>query len=42
MFFMPYSLDNVVKIVKERDIRSNMDDDHHTDEVITEDGKKRK
>ena len=42
MFFMPYSLDNVVKIVKMRDIRSNMDDDHHTDEVITEDGKKRK
>jgi calcineurin-like phosphoesterase family protein len=42
MFFMPYSLDNVIKIVKERDIRSNMDDDHHTDEVITEDGKKRK
>ena len=42
LFFMPYSLDNVIKIVKERDIRSNMDDDHHTDEVITEDGKKRK
>ncbi len=42
MFFMPYSLDNVVKILKMRDIRSNMDDDHHTDEVITEDGKKRK
>ena len=42
MFFMPYDLDNVVKIVKMRDIRSNMDDDHHTDEVITEDGKKRK
>lgn len=42
MLFMPYSLDNVVKIVKMRDIRSNMDDDHHTDEVITEDGKKRK
>ena len=40
--FMPYSLDNVVKIVKMRDIRSNMDDDHHTDEVITEDGKRRK
>ena len=42
MFFMPYDLDNVVKIVKMRDIRSNMDGDHHTDEVITEDGKKRK
>ena len=42
MFFSPYSLDNVIKIVKMRDIRSNMDDDHHTDEVITEDGKKRK
>jgi calcineurin-like phosphoesterase family protein len=42
MFFMPYDLDNVIKIVKMRDIRSNMDDDHHTDEVITEDGKKRK
>jgi calcineurin-like phosphoesterase family protein len=42
MFFMPYDLDNVIKIVKEREIRSNMDDDHHTDEVITEDGKKRK
>ena len=42
MFFMPYELDNVVKIVKIREIRSNMDGDHHTDEVITEDGKKRK
>ena len=42
MFFMPYELDNVIKIVKMREIRSNMDDDHHTDEVITEDGKKRK
>jgi calcineurin-like phosphoesterase family protein len=40
MFFSPYSLNNVIKIVKMRDIRSNMDDDHHTDEVITEDGKK--
>jgi calcineurin-like phosphoesterase family protein len=42
MFFMPYDLDNVIKIVKMREIRSNMDGDHHTDEVITEDGKKRK
>ena len=42
MFFMPYELDNVIKIVKMREIRSNMDGDHHTDEVITEDGKKRK
>jgi calcineurin-like phosphoesterase family protein len=42
LFFTPYSLDNVIKIVKMREIRSNMDDDHHTDEVITEDGKKRK
>jgi calcineurin-like phosphoesterase family protein len=42
IFFMPYELDNVIKIVKMREIRSNMDDDHHTDEVITEDGKKRK
>lgn len=42
MFFSPYSLDNIIKIVKLRDIRSNMDDDHHTDEVITEDGKKTK
>ena len=42
MFFMPYELDNVIKIVKMREIRSNMDGDHHIDEVITEDGKKRK
>jgi calcineurin-like phosphoesterase family protein len=42
IFFMPYELDNVIKIVKMREIRSNMDGDHHTDEVITEDGKKRK
>ena len=42
MFFMPYDLDNVIKIVKMREIRSNMDGDHHTDEIETEDGKKRK
>lgn len=42
LFFMPYDLDNIIKIVKMREIRSNMDGDHHTDEVITEDGKKRK
>jgi hypothetical protein len=42
MFFMPYSLDNVIKIVKTREILSNMDDDHHTDEVMTDEGRKRK
>lgn len=42
LFFAPYSLDNVIKIVKLREIKSNMDNDHHTDEMITEDGRKRK
>ena len=42
LFFSPYSLDNVIKIVKLREIRSNMDDDHHTDEMITDEGQKRK
>ena len=42
MFFMPYSLDNVIKIVKMREILSNMDGDHHTDEIITDEGRKRK
>jgi len=42
LFFAPYSLDNVVKIVKLREIRSNMDNDHHTDEMITDEGRKRK
>ena len=42
MFFMPYELDNVIKIVKMREIRSNMDGDHHIDEVITDEGRKRK
>jgi len=42
LFFAPYSLDNVIKIVKLREIKSNMDDDHHTDEMITDEGRKRK
>lgn len=42
LLFVPYSLDNVIKIVKLREIRSNMDDDHHTDEMITDEGRKRK
>ena len=42
LLFAPYSLDNVIKIVKLREIRSNMDDDHHTDEMITDEGRKRK
>ena len=42
MFFMPYDLDNIIKIVKMREIRSNMDGDHHTDEIITDEGRKRK
>jgi calcineurin-like phosphoesterase family protein len=42
LFFVPYSLDNVIKIVKLREIKSNMDDDHHTDDMITDEGRKRK
>jgi calcineurin-like phosphoesterase family protein len=42
LFFTPYSLDNVIKIVKLREIKSNMDDDHHTDDMITDEGRKRK
>jgi calcineurin-like phosphoesterase family protein len=42
LFFAPYSLDNVIKIVKLREIKSNMDDDHHTDDMITDEGRKRK
>jgi calcineurin-like phosphoesterase family protein len=42
LFFAPYSLDNVIKIVKLREIKSNMDNDHHTDEMITDEGRKRK
>jgi calcineurin-like phosphoesterase family protein len=42
MFFMPYDLDTIIKIVKMREIRSNMDGDHHTDEIITDEGRKRK
>lgn len=42
LFFAPYSLDNVIKIVKLREIKSNMDNDHHTDDMITDEGRKRK
>jgi len=42
LFFTPYSLDNVIKIVKLREIKSNMDNDHHTDDMITDEGQKRK
>lgn len=40
--FGVYDLNEVIKLMENREIASDMLFDHHTDEVITEDGKKRK
>jgi len=40
--FGVYNLDEVSKMMGKREILSDMNFDHHLDEVITEDGKKRK
>ena len=40
--FGVYDMDDIIRIMDKRDIVSDMLFDHHTDEVITEDGKKRK
>ena len=40
--FGVYELDSVKKIMDKRDILSDMLMDHHTDDIITEDGRKRK
>lgn len=39
--FGVYNLDDVSKMMSKREILSDMNFDHHLDEVITEDGKKR-
>ena len=40
--FGVYGMDDIIRIMDKRDIVSDMLFDHHTDEVETEDGKKRK
>ena len=40
--FGVYDIDDIIRIMDKREIASDMLFDHHTDEVITEDGKKRK
>lgn len=40
--FGVYDMDEVIRLMEKRDILSDMLFDHHTDEVETEDGKKRK
>ena len=40
--FGVYNMDEIVKMMGPRDMLSDMNFDHHLDEVITEDGKKRK
>lgn len=40
--FGVYNMDEIIKMMGPREITSDMNFDHHTDEVITEDGKKRK
>jgi calcineurin-like phosphoesterase family protein len=40
--FGVYDMDDIIRIMDKREIASDMLFDHHTDEVITEDGKKRK
>jgi hypothetical protein len=35
-------MDDIIRIMDKRDIVSDMLFDHHTDEIETEDGKKRK
>lgn len=40
--FGVYDMDDVIRLMEKREILSDMLFDHHTDEVITEDGKKRK
>jgi calcineurin-like phosphoesterase family protein len=40
--FGVYDMDDIIRIMDKREIMSDMLFDHHIDEVITEDGKKRK
>jgi calcineurin-like phosphoesterase family protein len=40
--FGVYDMDDIIKMMDKRDIASDMLFDHHTDEIETEDGKKRK
>ena len=37
-----YDMDDIIRMMDKRDIVSDMLFDHHTDEIETEDGKKRK
>jgi calcineurin-like phosphoesterase family protein len=40
--FVVYDIDDIIRIMDKREIASDMLFDHHTDEIETEDGKKRK
>lgn len=40
--FGVYNMDEIIKMMGPREMTSDMNFDHHTDKVITEDGKKRK